>query len=802
MLRSLTLKRHLAVLTLVLVTFPKMTTAEPPTPIAVGSFANEVRHKYTTKDGAELKQIRSIVIDSTGKVIAGTADGIYTLVDNKWVRQIEGPVYALATKDDDVWAAMQSGVYAIDGDTNRQIASIPNQLANTQSINALARGESLWVGTTMGLFRVVAQQLAPVEGLFPSSGESVAINQIAVAKDGRVAVAADAGLFLKQKASDKWQRLLPRDGNKSWAPVDVRGVAFDQNDQLWFACPQGVGGQTENGWNLFSNKEGLPFNEFTTMTGGEKGVVWFGTTKGAIRLDSRMAEDSQSIEAPWSYRNGKRWVPDGPIQAMAVTPDGHAWFGTEAGIEQLERRPTTMAEKAKFFEDEIDKYHRRTPFGYVMHVSLPEPGVKENVQQHDSDNDGLWTSMYGAGECFAYAATKSKIAKERATKAFKALAFLSEVTQGGSHPAPPGFPARTILPTSGENPNKSRYTPEKDRQRREREDRLWKIMDPRWPTSADGKWYWKSDTSSDELDGHYFFYACYYDLVAETEEEKQEVRDVVARITHHLVDHDFNLVDHDGKPTRWAYFGPERLNRQISWARGLNSLSILSYLKTAIHIVGDEKFTNAYNLLIDKHHYATNTLWPKAQNGPGAGNQSDDEMAFMCYYNLLNYEKDPKLHAAYLISLLRYWSIVAPERCPLFNYIYAASMNSDVIGNYFGTDRFQIPPSCFVDAVDTLKRIPLDRIRWGYQNSHRIDVQPLRQHIWRNRSRGHLQNGKVLHIDERDVVHWNYDPWRLDSGGGGREMSDGATFLLPYYMGLYHGYITESQDADNNETAE
>ncbi|MCJ7638688.1 MAG: hypothetical protein MUO70_02185, partial [Euryarchaeota archaeon] len=33
----------------------------------------------------------------------------------------------------------------------------------------------------------------------------------------------------------------------------------------------------------------------------------------------------------------------------------------------------------------------------------------------DSDNDGLWTSMYGAGECFAYAATKDPKAKERAT---------------------------------------------------------------------------------------------------------------------------------------------------------------------------------------------------------------------------------------------------------------------------------------------------------------------------------------------------------------------------------------------------
>jgi len=86
----------------------------------------------------------------------------------------------------------------------------------------------------------------------------------------------------------------------------------------------------------------------------------------------------------------------------------------------------------------------------------------------DTDNDGQYTGLYGAAECFAYAATGDPKAKERATKAFEALAFLSEVTQGGSHPAPPGFIARTILPTSGPNPNEY-DSPERDRERQKEE---------------------------------------------------------------------------------------------------------------------------------------------------------------------------------------------------------------------------------------------------------------------------------------------------------------------------------------------
>ena len=49
----------------------------------------------------------------------------------------------------------------------------------------------------------------------------------------------------------------------------------------------------------------------------------------------------------------------------------------------------------------------------------------------------------------------------------------------------------------------------------------------------------------------------------------------------------------------------------------------------------------------------------------------------------------------------------------------------------------------------------------------------------------------MLPIDERFVDKWNHDPWSLDVGGNGRELADGASYLLPYYLGLYHGFVTE-----------
>ena len=320
---------------------------------------------------------------------------------------------------------------------------------------------------------------------------------------------------------------------------------------------------------------------------------------------------------------------------------------------------------------------------------------------------------------------------------------------------------------------------------------------PRWPVSADGKWYWKTDASSDELDGHFFFYALYYDLVADTEEERARVREHVAAVAGHLIDHNFQLVDHDGKPTRWAIFNSENLNHNFIWhrERGTNSLSILAYLKVAGHITGDPRFAAAAHLLIEQHAYATNILVPKADTGPGSGNQSDDEMIFMNYYNLIRYETDPVLRKTYAFALYKYWQWEQQELNPFFDFIYAASCTGQTAEDAFGkADLSPKDNGWLEESVDSLKRFPLDRADWRLINSHRLDVIRLPDYVDLDRdvgAVGYRVNGKVLPIDERWVGLWSDDPWELDEGGEGTTLADGEAFLLPYYMGLYHKYIRE-----------
>ena len=757
---------------------PASQSSEPLefTGVKVGTFPQEVRTFYTTADGLPDDAVTGVAI-AGDTVYASTAKGLARFQDGAWekLEALSGPVALVQSCAGAVVAVAGQELLRVDGDDVTVIGAMPAQSGEVTSL--CGNDDTIWAGTSTGLWVInVNKDVVPVEPLNMLLGIDKSVRQVTCTRGGQVAVAAQAGLFHNDRTG-KWQRLYPSSREKSWAPVDVRGVAFDREELLWFASPEGVGRCQADDWILFAGRDGLPYNDFTTIAVGDTGTVWFGTKMGAIRYDG----------SRWAYREGPSWLPGDDVRAIAVNANGDAWIATDKGVGLIEQKPMTLAQKADYFNEELDKYNRRTPYGYVLEASLATPGDKSTRINHDSDNDGLWTAMYGASECYRYAATKDPVAKERATKAFEALRFLSEVTQGGEHPAPPGFPARSILPTDGSNPN-DHATPERDREKQQ-QDPAWKVLDPRWPVSADGKWYWKTDTSSDELDGHYFFYALYYDLVAETEAEKTAVRDTTLAITDHLIAHDYALVDHDGKPTRWAQYGPDCLNYDMtSGGRGLNSVSILTYLKIAEHMSGDAKYERAYRDLIDKHAYAMNTLIPKTAMGPGTGNQSDDEMAFMGYYHLLRYETDPELLRFYTRSLFQYWQLEQRELCPLFNYIFAACLE----GKNLGMFRRYMDAGFLNEALDSLKRYRMDRIEWPIKNSQRIDVTPLSSGVFgRGNSQGCLVSGKVLPIDERNVNHWNHSPWQLDYGGNGTELTDGAAFLLPYYMGLYHGYIVE-----------
>jgi hypothetical protein len=272
--------------------------------------------------------------------------------------------------------------------------------------------------------------------------------------------------------------------------------------------------------------------------------------------------------------------------------------------------------------------------------------------------------------------------------------------------------------------------------------------------------------------GHYFVYPLYHDLVAE-DAEKPALRAVIDRITTHILDNDYQLIDVDGKRTRWGFWGPD-----VIWEdpdeTGLRALHMLAHLRVALHLTGDaalrQRYQAAYDDLIKTHKYHWLTRNQKIMV-PGSINHSDDELAFLSYYPLLAYERDPALLEVYRQSLERSWQIERPERNPLWNVIYAAGT---------GAKEFDQAQS-----IRTLREIPMDQIQWTVENSHRLDVPVDPMADRKNRRQALI----VLPYDELPMHKWNGNPYNLDGGSGGRSEDDGAYFLLPYWMGRYHGVL-------------
>lgn len=759
--------------------------ADPQAELAahVPAFVQQIHRPFTTDDGLPSNDVRSILIREDS-VFGSTPDGLVSLDGDQWIS-----TKVSASKGVGLVHSCKGGsVVTINGRLHflpkkHRGFSVSELEASTVTCLAAHAGR-LWVGTTNGLYEWHAGRLSAVNSLNRHLGTGRTVTAVVGTKHG-IAVSAYAGLF--KGDGTNWKRVCPQTDSRSWAPTDVRFVAVDSRGDLWFACPQGAGHQHGDGtWDLYTGAEGLPGSDFTCMVAGPHGAMWFGTTNGAICFQ----------DGHWGYRSGRRWLLDNDVRDIAVSASGDAWIATAGGVSFIEAFETNFSQKAAFYEDEIDQRHRRTSFGYVANSGMSTPGDVDTAKPFPTDNDGQYTGLYVGAECLGYAATGDSERKERAVKGFEALAFLSEVTQGGDHPAPPGFIARAIMPIDGPDPNEH-DNPERDRKKRAENDHLWKVLDPRWPVSADGKWYWKTDTSSDELDGHYFAYGLYFDHVAETQEEKKRCRQVVRRVTDHLIEHNYRLVDHDGTPTRWAHFAPEDLNDDPNWwtERGLNSLSVLTYLSIAHHVTGDQKYRDEYLRLAFDHHYALNGMvMPKLQFGPGSHVQFDDKMAFMNFYHLIRYETDPKLLRMYYTSIYYYWNIEKYELNPFFNFVYAACCHGKVRTDQWGDLDLTPTGNWLEQSVDTLKRYPLDLVDWEADNRYRLDILPLPDHVrqpGRNKDKGYRTNGYVLPIDERQSLSWSEDAWALKTGGNGTRLRDGCPFLLAYYMGLYHGFITE-----------
>ena len=715
-----------------------------------GEFKQYDKVFLTADKSIDVENVLDVAFDGETLYIA-QADGLLEYADGK-VKKIGVKASKLFAKEGNLFAAVKNSLVEIKKGKTKKIADFDAPVVDI----SVALDGSMWLITEKSLYLKDSDGFKKIVDV-PDETVCLAArdNKSKYGETVYVGSLAEGLLSMKGKRRH-WAELLPENTGVSSRKINC--IQIDGLGHLWVGSDEGLNiYDGKNYWFNGNDFYSVPDGSFNDMFFAKDGKKYFATNTGIITL----------IEGKISYYSYGAWLMHPTVTKITVSDNGTIAAVTPRGISVITSKYMTLAQKAEYVDELTDKYFCRNE-GYHVGRLLRKYGDLESGWQPNSDNDGLFTGLYCASQCFRYATTKDPKAKANAKKAVEAMIKLTEIT-GKS-----GFTARA-----------TRYNDDPFFGDGNREE--WHVC----PDNPNCEWL--GETSSDEMTGHYFAYGVYYDLVAD-KKEKAKIAEVVKKITDHIIENNFHLCDVDGVPTTWANWEPELLNNDDRWffERGTNSLEILSFLKTTYHVTGDEKYNQVFDMLIQKHHYAMNCMQYKCEDAHIA--HIDDQLDFTNIYNLLVYTESEAQKEIFKMGLTHHFEYERVERSPFFNIVYGALTNN---------------PCDIENAAKSLSEMNLDFVVWPTYNSYRkdivVDTEPEQY--------GCAPQLKYpVEYSSRLLVNYDGNQFVCDSGveefieinkktanrAAALPGTDGANgmrtvmpyiFLLPYWMGRYYGLL-------------
>ncbi len=715
-----------------------------------GEFKQYDKVFLTADKGIDGASVTSVAFDGEILYIA-TNENTFEY-NNGNLKKLTFKASKLFSKNGKLYATIENALAEIKKGKAKKIADFDSQVIDI----SVGIDGSFWLITENDLYISENGEFKAVVDL-PAETVCLAALDNKAKYDETVYVGSTVEGLLSMKGKRRhWAELLP----------DVTGVMskkinciqIDALGHLWVGSDEGLNiYDGKNYWFNGNDFYSVPDGSFNDMFFAPDGKKYFATNTGLITL----------IEGKISYFSYGAWLMHPTVTSIAVSDNGTIAAVTPRGISIITSKYMTLEEKANHFDELAVKYFTRNE-GYQVDRILRKYGDLDSGWLPNSDNDGLFTGLYCASQCFRYAVTGDEKAKATAKRAVEAMIKLTEVT-GKS-----GFTARA-----------TRYSDDEYFGKGNREE--WHICED------NPECEWLGETSSDEMTGHYFAYGIYYDLVAD-KKEKKKIAEVVKKITDHIIENNFHLCDVDGVPTTWANWEPELLNNDDRWfyERGTNSLEILSFLKTTYHVTGDEKYNQVFDMLVKKHHYAMNCMQYKCEDAHIA--HIDDQLDFTNIYNLLVYTENEAQKEIFKMGLTHHFDYEKIERSPYFNIVYGALTNN---------------PCDIENAAKSLSEMNLDLVVWPTYNSYRKDI------VWDNSPEEYgcaPQLKYPVEYSSRLIVNYDGNQFVCDSGAeefininkktanraAALPGTDGANgmrtvmpsiYLLPYWMGRYYGLL-------------
>ncbi len=703
-------------------------------------------------DDVYLQEVaQKIPTDSPIQSIAAHDGAGYAVMDGK-LYVIEGEnltpvqsapqeIQSIQNQDGSLWALTKNALYRLKGDSGNSWEKI----ADGKFVDLCMHNGVLHAATREDAFRLENGKLVNIkpEGGYLSSditlvmedGTQVISDPVRLGPIMCITSYSSTLYALRPGKVVLFDGRIVDENTMDWGALPSPNTRdmLAQGSRLFIATDRGLAVLRGAAMTTLTGEDGLPYEDTTCLAEGFNGDLWIGTTTGAIRM----------LKDDWHYFGAHHWLPGDNVRDIAV--DGKTvYIATDHGIGIIRYEPYTLRKKADYYERHIDEWgHKRLGFIHTLYWGGDDKGWIREI----SDNDGGHTAPYLAAMAFKYAVTGDESAREAAVDTFKAMVWLDEITPKD------GFIARAIWSTKGDVDRRAQHGSGG--------------LPAKWYPTDDGLWYWKGDTSSDEVDAHFYSVSIFHDLVA-NDAEKKRAQEHLARIAAHIVDNGWVMRDMDGKPTRWGRWDPQYLFQPYGMAaRGLNGMEAQTIVQTAYSLTGEEKFKKAFQQLID-WGYHTYTVRQKITFPPSDIAPWDDNLAFRSYYTLIRYADDPILRSIYLRSLERTWEVKRMEKVSWYNFAYSIMTGND--------GELDV-------GINHLREWTLDCTEHSYKNSHRADLAP---------EPGYIPYGggtRGMSPRETSVKRGSRDALPYDGHQGGRRVMEPSGFLRDYWMARYHGII-------------
>ena len=559
------------------------------------------------------------------------------------------------------------------------------------------------------------------------------------------------------------------------------------------------------------NLDGFPYplpsakSDYTCFAAGDDSVMWYGGKTGVTRYDP----NGESLEDKIMYFSAHRYLPHHAVDAILA--DGKdLWALAGDKVSHIEMLTLTAEEKAEILLEETNNYVMRR--GMVSQRDLREHRNYESRYPYAAcDNDGLFTSGYAVGEMFRYATLREKLGKDHprvkdarknATKACEACLLLMYI-----HGRPEGFIARSYHVTGEPVPDdgifykregktahciETTYAKENGRVGEEVPcdypvpERLAALYRDLGYTDDDI--YYKADTSSDEVTGHFLQMKFAHDFLAEGDPELDElIKDACKRTTLHIINHGFEFCESSGKPTTWAKWSKNYFeNDPIGYVDApLNSSEMLVYLKITMYITGEKGlWQETYDKLISEG-YAD--LGPKHYDRfyQGAMREKvnpeedlmygDNMLALMTYWMLCTLEDNGELLEKYRAAFRSWSGLILREHTPGYDFMYKLGVpdaDIDIEKNakwftHFETNRL-------LASVNSRRHDVAVKLGRNYEEKREYEISAL------------------LMPDERHVSKYDRNPYDLFMGENrGTCIESCYIYTYAYWIGRYYGFIDE-----------